>query len=357
MRESLKKINTPPILINPHFWLILIITLVVFLIYQKWPWRIWQFEEGLWQWVPWLSSLFYFALMEVRANIIGSLFLIPILYATVVFRAWGAFILSLISIASVLPYVTSMGLEFSLITVMVLMIPAMVVLVIKIELELRRKDKLSVIKERQKYTSMVFDAQEAERRRISQELHDETMQTLAAIFKRAENIPPFEYDTEISWIKDKILFTITNLRRITLDLRPSVLDDIGLVPALRLLVDQINKECETRIAILLEGNERKLSPQVEITIFRLVQEALNNIKYHSKAREATVILNFNIKTIEITVRDNGIGILRLDKPSELVLKGKLGMIGMRERVESLSGKYQVYSEPGVGTELRMDIKC
>jgi signal transduction histidine kinase len=359
MLGSFQTKNTILILKNPHFWTIIIITLVLTLVYSQWPWRVWQFEDGVWQWFPWLSQLYNLALLEYKLHIVGGLFLIPILYATIVFGWRGACIFSVISLLGVLPVIEDLWVTTSsLITNMsVLLLPVTVVLLIRIEIELRRKDRTAFIQERQKYISIMLEAQEKERQRIAQELHDETVQTLVAIAKRAESIMSSEDNSDVSWIKNTTIQMIDDLRRITLDLRPSILDDMGLASALRWLVARTNSECDTNIRILVDGFERKLSAQVEITVFRVVQEALTNIKCHSKAREAVVALELDTESLKIMIRDDGQGIYPLGKLSGLASKGKLGLIGIRERVESLGGTCQIHSRPGKGTELIVEVNC
>ena len=94
-----------------------------------------------------------------------------------------------------------------------------------------------------------------------------------------------------------------------------------------------------------------MPPSVEIAIFRIIQEALNNIKYHSKASEATINLKFGPKSLNILIRDNGQGFYHPENLPKLAIEGKLGLIGIQERIISLGGKFEVNSKPGSGTEL------
>lgn len=344
---------------SPHFWVIIAISLVLIFIYLRWPWRVWQFESGVWQWFPWLSSLYNIALLEARADVICILFLIPILYATITFRLIGAFIFSILSVVSLFTVVGKFRINTNslIMNIIYLLVPVTIILIIQIELELRRKDKESFVRERQIYTSKALEVQEKERQRIAQELHDETIQTLVAISKRAESILSSRNVEDVSWIRSTTLRTIDNLRRITLDLRPAILDDMGLISALRWLADRANSECNTYIQILVNGLERKLPIQTEIIIFRLVQEAINNIILHSKAKEAAITLEFGIESLNIRIQDDGQGFSVPTRLSSFASQGKLGLIGMQERIEALGGKYKIHSQPGSGTVLFIEMNC
>jgi signal transduction histidine kinase len=344
---------------NPHFWAGIIIILALFFIYMRWPWREWQFEGGVWQWFSGLSSLYTLALFEAEHHFIGILFFIPILYATIIFRSRGTIIFSSLSLAGVLPLIMDIWVNVSswVTNLSFLLLPVVIVALIQLELELRRKHRIACINEQRKYTVEVLEAQEEERHRIARELHDETIQGLVAIARRAESILSSGNNEGVLWIKNNTIQTIEGLRRITLDLRPAVLDDLGLVPGLRWLVDHVTVDCNTHMRLIVDGFERKLPVQTEIAVFRIVQEALNNIKHHSQAEEAFVTLQFTPESLKIRIKDNGQGFLSPGKQSKLAARRKLGLIGIRERIESLGGMCQIYSERGSGTDIFIEMKC
>ncbi|MDH5695631.1 MAG: sensor histidine kinase [Dehalococcoidia bacterium] len=351
---------------SPHFWAIIVITLVLIFIYQAWPWREWKFIYGVWQWFPWLSSLYRLALVEFMNRIVGILFFVPIIYAAVVFSWRGALTTSLLSLGGVLPIIVDMWSINALITNMVLLLlPLFIVSIAAFELEWRRKEKKIFAEreeERRIYISKVFEAQDNERQRIARDLHDETIQTLLAVANSAETLVASdkkdisEIERNAAWIRDTTLSTADNLRRITLELRPSVLDDLGLVPALRWLVDRMNTECDIHTRIVVNGVERKLSPQAEVIMFRVVQEALNNIKRHSKANGAVITLEFAAEYLKITIQDDGQGFRPPKKIDKLADKGKLGLIGMQQRINFLDGTFQIRSRLGEGTLLLIKVK-
>jgi signal transduction histidine kinase len=231
-------------------------------------------------------------------------------------------------------------------------------------MEIRRRDRRSLVareEQRKVYLSKVYEAQENERRRLAQELHDDTIQTFLVIAKSAQNLTAAnngakeEVGRNATYIKDTALQAIEDVRRLTFDLRPSILDDLGLLPALRWLVDRMNKESEIRTRMLISDTKSRLSPQAEITTFRIVQEALHNIKRHSKAKEAVITLEFSADALNMTIQDDGQGFIPPRKLSNLMAKGNLGLIGMQERIESINGKLKIHSKPSKGTLLSIKI--
>ena len=352
---------------SPHFWAIIVITLALTFIYQAWPWREWKFEEGVWQWFPWLSSLYRLALVEVMNHIVGILFFAPIIYAAVFFSWRGALVTSLLSLGGVLPVIVDMwSIRIITTNLAFLLLPLFIASIATFELEWHRKERKIFAEreaERKVYSAKILESQENERRRVAQELHDDTIQTLLVIANRAQALISSgdddmrEAKSNIEWVRDATLQTAEDVRRISLDLRPSILDDLGLVPALRWLVDRMNKESDINIRILVNGVERKLSPQVEITLFRVVQEVLNNVKRHSKAKEAAITLEFATECLKITIEDNGQGFRPPKNFDELAAKGKLGLIGIQQRINFLNGTLEIRSIPGKGTLLLIEAKC
>jgi two-component system sensor histidine kinase DegS len=248
--------------------------------------------------------------------------------------------------------------------VILLLSPLLIVSMITVELEWRRKERRIFAereKERKVYLLKELEVQEDERRRVSQELHDETIQTLLAIANRANALGISGDDSmetvknDIMWIKDTILQTIDDIRRICINLRPAALDNLGLIDSLRLIVDNINTEHTICSQFLIDGTEHKLSPQAEVMIFRVVQEALNNIKRHSNATKAVVAVKFDNECLTITINDNGKGFHIPKTLDMLATKRKFGLIGMQQRIISLNGTFRIYSRPGEGTSILIKI--
>jgi len=348
---------------DPHFWAILLITVTLLFLYRAWPWRPWSVGP----WFPWLTSLYNLALVELMNRIVGILFLVPIIYAAVVFSWQGALVTFLVSLVGVLPIIIDIWSISSLITnIVLLLLPLLVVSIVTFELTWRRKERKTYAEreaERKLYISQILESQENERRRIAQELHDGTIQTLLVIANRAQNLIPSgnndmaELRNNAEWIRDTTLQAVEDMRRTSLDLRPSVLDDLGLVPALRWLVDHISQESGINTRIQVNGKKRKLSPQAEVAIFRVTQEALNNIKRHSKAKEAEVTLEFDKEFFKVKIEDNGQGFRPPKKLERFAASGKLGLIGMQQRIDLFDGTLKIRSKLGEGTSLLIKAKC
>ncbi|MBB5235233.1 GAF domain-containing sensor histidine kinase [Deinococcus budaensis] len=199
------------------------------------------------------------------------------------------------------------------------------------------------------YLALFTQAQEEERRRISRELHDDTAQVLIATSRRVARLAR-ELDGDHKGRVDDILAdlqqAIESVRRFARNLRPSVLDDLGLLPALEWLAGQAHTD--TRLEV--SGPERRLTPALELTVFRLVQEALTNVDKHAGAHSAAIRVAYGPGGVRVAVTDDGQGFT----PGQALARaqgGHLGLIGLRERVALAGGLLDVESEPGRGTTL------
>jgi len=335
---------------NPHFWVLVLTTAALVVLYYTWPWR---------NYAPWLSN---FALFELKYDMVGSLFIIPLTYAILALWWQGALIIWSLSFVAMLPRMIQLvyNFEFWLRNMSLFLLPLSFLLITSLVLKWREKERKTLAEretERQAYMSQVFKCQEDERQQIAQEIHDGSIQTLLAVANRAQTLAHGDHNNNVrhvrqnaEWIKDTILSVSDDLRRLSLHLRPSVLDNMGLASALMWLVDHFNECDNIHARISVTGAERKLSHETETTIFRIVQEALNNIRRHSKATGATIALQFLPQSIKLTVQDNGVG-CSLPTIGSLATQGKFGLIGMEQRVKSLDGTFRIHSRPSQGTLL------
>ncbi|MFC3831859.1 MULTISPECIES: GAF domain-containing protein [Deinococcus] len=199
------------------------------------------------------------------------------------------------------------------------------------------------------YLTLFTQAQEEERRRISRELHDDTAQVLTATTRRvarlARDLGGEQRDRADDILGD-LNAAIESVRRFARNLRPSVLDDLGLLPALEWLASQA--QTETRLEI--SGQERRLSPTAELTVFRLSQEALNNVDKHAQAHTAAIRVAFREDHVRVAVSDDGRG-FTAEQAEAQAQAGHLGLLGLRERVELAGGELEVASTPGQGSTL------
>ncbi|MBA7503634.1 hypothetical protein ES706_02245 [subsurface metagenome] len=205
------------------------------------------------------------------------------------------------------------------------------------------------------YIQQITRAQEEERSRIARELHDSTAQELIALLHQVEGLLrdraklPLS-DAKALWgLHEQIKGILQEVRYFSRDLRPSILDDLGLRAALEWLVEQLEGEHKVECHLTVVGEERRLPSEAEVMIFRIVQEAMRNIGKHSQASKAEVAVKLEREEITITVKDNGLGFQLSESVGDLTRAGKLGLAGMQERAQLLGGSLSVQSEPGKGT--------
>lgn len=206
-----------------------------------------------------------------------------------------------------------------------------------------------------------ISAQEDERSRLARELHDETAQTLAALSialdRARESLlgQPLAARERIEEAKGISTRVLAETRRLILNLRPAILDDLGLVPAVRWQTEVALGEEGVEVSIRENLDGRRLPPHIEVALFRIVQEALTNVGRHSNARHVDVALEVHDAEIGVIVSDDGKG---FDAERVLGSNGRgvsVGLIGMRERVALLGGRLSVESGPGRGTRIVVEV--
>lgn len=203
----------------------------------------------------------------------------------------------------------------------------------------------------------VVAAQEAERQRIARDLHDETGQSLTAIGMGLRGLAGRLGTRNKEGIKTlHQLETLTTdslkeLERLISDLRPSHLDDLGLSAALRWYAGRVQEHTSIGIRVDITGEEKDLDDAVKITIFRIIQESINNIIKHAQASHVNIHLCFEEKNVRIDVWDNGIGFDLDQAKQDRANRPSLGLAGMQERAALLGGIVSIQSRPGYGTEV------
>ncbi|MFA5891578.1 MAG: PAS domain-containing sensor histidine kinase [Actinomycetota bacterium] len=210
------------------------------------------------------------------------------------------------------------------------------------------------------YAQQMQQVQEEERLRIARELHDGSVQSLVALCRKLDSV---EEATEIAALGD-VNRTIRDareaaeavadeLRRFSRDLRPSVLDNLGLVPAVRWVVNDLERRTGMRGTFTVEGPEQRVHSDVELCLFRIAQEALRNVEHHARASRARVRISF-AGTLRLIVADDGRGFDAARNPDGRA-PDHLGLLGMKERVRLLGGELRVASSPGAGTSVEASI--
>jgi signal transduction histidine kinase len=148
--------------------------------------------------------------------------------------------------------------------------------------------------------------------------------------------------------------TIAEVRRVIRDLRPIYLEDLGLVPAIEMLTQSLTQADQLEAVCTIEGDARRLTPERELAVYRIVQEALNNVIKHAQAQHVEVRLRFD-ETLSVSVRDDGVGFALPDRVDTLTDRGHFGLIGMRERAELIGAHLAIHSSPGQGTTVEVTL--
>ncbi len=211
------------------------------------------------------------------------------------------------------------------------------------------------------YLEQVTRAQELERKRISRELHDDTIQSLVVLSRQLdalasskENIPEAtRRRLEELWQQSNNI--MQGVRRLSQDLRPAALDRLGLLPAIQMLADDTANYSNIPIKVKVIGTERRLGEEVELVLFRIVQEALRNVWRHSAATKGEVTVEFTNYKVKITISDNGKGFELPPTVGDFTKDGKLGLAGMEERARLVGAILTAASQAGKGTTVAIEL--
>ena len=209
--------------------------------------------------------------------------------------------------------------------------------------------------------SELLNAQESERGKIARELHDQVGQMLQAMkmnldwVQQALTSKPEKLEKIQDWLSDTeelLAQTIEDIRNLTFDLRPSMLDDFGLIPALRSYVENFSRRSNLKVSLKTGDKEYRFPPEVVIALYRIIQEALTNVAKHAKASLASVSVSQRGSTAVLSVRDNGVG---FDSDKWLSVPKGMGLLNIKERVDMLGGSFEIISRPRKGTKLNIQI--
>ena len=212
------------------------------------------------------------------------------------------------------------------------------------------------------YLQQVTKAQEEERKRISHELHDETVQALVVLSRQLDTLAsgdkrlPEDSRHRLEEIWKQTDDIIREVRRLSQDLRPAALDRLGLLPALEWLASDVTEYSGIVTKVNILGKQRRLPEEVELVLFRITQEALRNVWRHSQASKAEIKVEFEQNKTRIIVSDNGEGFNLPDKIGDLARDGKLGLAGIQERAQLVGGTLTVQSRPGGGTSISVTVE-
>jgi signal transduction histidine kinase len=202
----------------------------------------------------------------------------------------------------------------------------------------------------------LVEAQEKERRYVARELHDETSQALVYLkmsleLLKSDIADPEKANQAIVELERIVEDVLDNIHRLTADLRPASLDHLGLAPALRQLVENLTQKYPLQVNLQIDNPEERLPAEVEISLYRIVQESLTNVLRHAKASRADVHIYTDRGKLITRIVDDGIGF----NWDEAISKERLGLLGMRERAEMLGGSLMVETALGCGTQLLIEV--
>lgn len=221
-------------------------------------------------------------------------------------------------------------------------------------------NKLEEIEARGNLGSRIIKAQEEERRRVAREIHDGPAQLMANIVLRAEFCERLlDKDIvlakrEIGQLKELVRNSLKDVRKIIYDLRPMALDDLGLVPALNRYIEEFKERFDMIVNFQPSETKLRLPNTIEVTIFRVIQEALQNVHKHSGAEEVVIKLQITETEVSLSIMDNGQGFNVNEVFADNDRDG-YGLLGMKERVDLLHGQFNIDSELGKGTEIKIII--
>ena len=211
------------------------------------------------------------------------------------------------------------------------------------------------------YLQQVTRAQEEERKRISHELHDDTIQALVVLSRRLDSLASSEKGLleenrqHLEELRQQTNNIMQGVRRLSQDLRPAALDRLGVLSALDWLASDVAEYSGIATKVNVLGKERRFPEEVELVLFRITQEALRNVWRHAHATKAEITVEFGEGKTRLTVSDNGKGFNLPEKIGDLARDGKLGLAGMRERVQLIGGTLTAQSQPGKGTSITVEV--
>jgi signal transduction histidine kinase len=283
----------------------------------------------------------------------------PVVYAASVFRIKGGIVVSLLASAAITPYAFLLSPYpdplFRLIafTVLALLLSAL------IGSRLNSQERLEKEHARlEQFLSETLGAQERERRYLARELHDETLQALVDVSHDIDDLLETAHDTATEDSLKRLHGEVDNIlegtRQFIRGLRPPLLDEMGLGPSLRWLAEEAAWDEHVELSVDVHDGDLKLPDNVELALYRIAQESLNNAKKHSRATRIELTLTFTGDRAKLRIADNGVG-FSITPHDKLLNEGKFGLIGMMERARLIGGNAHIESTVGKGTVVTVEV--
>ena len=208
------------------------------------------------------------------------------------------------------------------------------------------------------YVQLITRAQEEERKRLARDLHDDLSSSLLLLIRKLDAAIPTgrskqlaSYRATLEGLHEQAVEALQHVRRYVQDLRPRILDDLGLIASLEWMADDMQRNYKVQTSVSVTGKEHALPVEVQLLLFRIAQEALSNVRRHSEASAASIVLDISDSAITMAVRDNGQGFDVPSRLEDLAAAGRLGIMGMAERAKLLNGSVEAHSKRGQGTEI------
>jgi two-component system, NarL family, sensor histidine kinase DegS len=211
------------------------------------------------------------------------------------------------------------------------------------------------------YIQQITRAQEEERKRISRDLHDDVSPDLIILIQKLDKLASAQrlklatVKENLEDIRGQAVKALEGLRATAQGLRPRIIDDLGLVAALEWIAEELERDQHIRTKVETRNMDKALPPETQILLFRIAQEALNNIRKHARASIVIIRAEGGEKNVKMTVTDDGQGFEAPKKIEGMVSAGRLGLMGMHERAKLLNGSLQIKSTPGKGTVITVTL--
>jgi signal transduction histidine kinase len=283
----------------------------------------------------------------------------PVVYAAIVFRVRGGLITALVASLAILPYAFYFSPEpdplFRLIAF------AIIALLLGGFIGTQRNDRARLERQHaslENFLSETMGAEERQKRYLARELHDESLQALVDISHDIDELEEEEdrdkLKTSLQQLRREVDDVVEGTRRFILGLRPPLLEEMGIATSLKWLAGDIGEEEGIEVAVHICGEERPIDDAIELAVFRIAQETLNNARKHARATRVELTLTFEKDRLRLEVRDNGAG-FTVPAGDELATAGKFGLVGMAERARLAGGTFKVVSAIGQGTTVTLEM--
>jgi len=356
--ENVKKriIKKHDVFSNYHFWVIVAITIILILLYNAVPLHLTRL-------FPLFEDMMYAT--GIYGFVVCFLFLIPVIYASAIFKLRGLAITWLIFLISVLPraIIELTGFQDILIVSLFALVALLLGTLVALDYNPSVKEKLGEAigaTTRVRHLARLVRIREYERQYIARKLHDSIIQSLLVIANRAHSIErgdsgeiTAQTKKNLENLQMMLLHVIDDVRTLSQGLRPGILDNVGLLPVLKWQTERLLQESGIRVEVVIKGMEYKLPPETEVIIYRIMQEVFKNIQQHSGATNAVLTLDFAAVGFNLAIQDNGCGFQVPTDFKKFADKGKMGIDRIQQQVKLLDGTFKIISEPGIGTTIEL----